>query len=266
MTEMRPSSWRLAAAAAAAVAALAVAGAAQSAPLSLIVTFSATGAITVTLPNGTPVGTTSGAPTVIPAGYYVIQMYGPGGCAVLPHWNLRGPGEAISDNMTEGEVNTATYNAYFQPNATYTWVSDAAPSVVHTFVTTADVQGTPPATAGPGGLAASNHGTISSSDLVGSTVLLPRGTLTATVSASGKLSLRYRGRPVTALKQGRYVVVVTDESRSSGFIVRRGKYPPTVVTTRPFTGTRRYVLELRAGTWLFMPRPGQAALSVRLST
>ncbi len=144
MTEMRPSSWRLAAAAAAAVAALAVAGAAQSAPLSLIVTFSATGAITVTLPNGTPVGTTSGAPTVIPAGYYVIQMYGPGGCAVLPHWNLRGPGEAISDNMTEGEVNTATYNAYFQPNATYTWVSDAAPSVVHTFVTTADVQGTRP--------------------------------------------------------------------------------------------------------------------------
>ena len=46
------------------------------------VQFSLTGTITVAGPNGAPLGTTSGQPTVIPAGYYTILLLGPGGCAV----------------------------------------------------------------------------------------------------------------------------------------------------------------------------------------
>ena len=91
------------------------------------------GAISVALPNGQPVGVTSGAPTVIPAGFYTVVLTGPGGCTAMPHFNLNGPGEAIHDNLNEGESDNFTYNAYFLPNSTYTWSSDAAPCVVHTF-------------------------------------------------------------------------------------------------------------------------------------
>src|SRR5205823_1318597 len=93
------------------------------------------GTITLTLPNGTQVGSTSGAPTVIPAGYYVVAMTGPGGCTAVPHFDLRGPGEAIHDNLNEGESDYFEYNAYFKPSSTYVWTSDAAPGVTHTFVT-----------------------------------------------------------------------------------------------------------------------------------
>jgi hypothetical protein len=66
------------------------AGARDAADLSLQVTFTATGSISVTLPDGAPVGTTSGAPTVIPAGYYTIHFSGPLNVAAgMPYFNLR---------------------------------------------------------------------------------------------------------------------------------------------------------------------------------
>jgi hypothetical protein len=49
------------------------ANAGRHATLSLTVTFTANGVVTVTLPDGTPVGSTGGAPTVIPAGYYTLS-------------------------------------------------------------------------------------------------------------------------------------------------------------------------------------------------
>src|SRR5262245_60155275 len=54
------------------------AGARKDANLSLNVNYTAAGLVTVTLPDGTPVGSTSGAPTVIPAGYYSLNLSGPG--------------------------------------------------------------------------------------------------------------------------------------------------------------------------------------------
>lgn len=57
---------------------------ARAATPSLDVTFFPNGTITVTLPDGTPVGSTTGAPTVIPAGFYTVQMTGPGGCSSYP--------------------------------------------------------------------------------------------------------------------------------------------------------------------------------------
>ena len=66
---------------------------------SLDVTFFANGQISVALPDGTPVGTTSGAPTVIPAGVYTISVLGPGGCTQLPLFDLSGPGVRLQDDM-----------------------------------------------------------------------------------------------------------------------------------------------------------------------
>src|SRR5689334_24829558 len=81
------------------------------------VQFSLTGTITVTGPTGAPLGTTSGSPTVIPAGYYTVLLLGPGGCANIPYFELHGPGENIINNLTEGELDNDSVNAYFQPNS-----------------------------------------------------------------------------------------------------------------------------------------------------
>ena len=111
---------------------------------SLDVTFFLNGTISVTLPDGTPVGSTSGAPTVIPAGYYTLLLSGPGACSQLPLFDLSGPGEHLNDDMSGGEVNTEVYTAYFAPSSTYTWrIDNVDPAVVHTFVTSATVVGSP---------------------------------------------------------------------------------------------------------------------------
>jgi hypothetical protein len=235
-----------------------------SASLSLNVSFAANGNITVALPNGMPVGTTSGSPTVIPAGFYTVLLTGPGGCTAMPHFDLRGPGEVIHDNLNEGESDNVTYNAYFMPNSTYTWTSDAAPSVVHTFVTSSDVQGTPPPRSA-NGLSSSKHTTVSSSSLIGSLVLPPRGTLVGTVTAAGKLTLAYNGKSVSTLKAGRYTLKVTDESSTTGFMLRHGKYTPLSVTGAIFVGKRTETVRLTAGHWLVMPRLGQTTYSVIVS-
>ena len=235
-----------------------------SASLSLNVTFAANGSISVALPNGTPVGTTSGSPTVIPAGFYTVLLTGPGGCTSMPHFDLRGPGETIHDNLNEGESDNVTYNAYFMPNSTYTWTSDAAPTVVHTFVTTSDIEGTaPPRSAN--GLSSSNHTTVSSSNLIGSLVLPARGTLIGTVTAAGKLTISYNGKSISTLKAGSYTLKVNDLSSTTGFMLRRGKYAPLSITSATFVGKRTETVRLTAGHWIVMPRLGQTTYSVIVS-
>jgi hypothetical protein len=226
------------------------------------VQFSLSGTITVTGPSGAPLGTTSGQPTVIPAGYYTILLLGPGGCAVIPYFELRGPGENIANNLTEGELDNDTVNAYFQPNSTYTWRNRSAPGAVFTFVTSSDVQGTAPPVAGPKGNEAANHTTVKSTDFVGSDILPQRGTITGSVSAAGRLSLAYQGKSVASLKAGRYTIAVTDRSSTSGFMVRKVRRAATTVTGRTFVGKKSIKLDLTAGKWTFTPIDGKQSFTI----
>ena len=255
---------RVLAASGAAAAVAVFASAAHSrttAPLTLKVNFALTGAITVALPSGTPVGVTSGSPTVIPAGFYILDMNGPGGCAAMPHFLLRGPGVQVFDNLNEGESDHVEYNANFLPSSTYVWSSDAAPGVVHTFVTSSDVVGTaPPRSAG--GLTSGNHTTVKSSDFVGSSILPTRGTLDVTVSATGKLRLAYQGKSVASLKAGRYTVSVIDKSSTSGFMVQKLRHTALSISGRTFVGKRSAKLELTAGKWVFTPSGGKQAYTI----
>ena len=112
----------------------------QSATPTIVVTFNTNGVVTAAL-NGTPLGTTSGAPTVIPGGYYSVLLNGPGDCINLPLFELSGPGVNIQDDMLGGEVDTHSLPTYFLPNATYTWHIDRNQSIVYTFRTSSDVVG-----------------------------------------------------------------------------------------------------------------------------
>jgi hypothetical protein len=251
---------------AAALALVAAPGAAQATParasatLTLEVTFSASGAIAVTLPDGTSVGTTSGSPTVIPAGYYTVVMTGPGGCIEEPLFDLEGPGEQIQSDMNGGEITSAVYNAYFQPSATYSWRTDNVnPGVVHSFATSALVVGTQPASSSPAS-SASQTPAPTAQGIVGSKVsTAPLGTLTATVSAAGRLTLTTRGKTVSIVKPGQYRIEVTDHDPRASFVLQANGAPPDALTRAGFVGSRSVTVTLTSGIWKYYARPAKAA-------
>jgi hypothetical protein len=183
----------------------------------------------------------------------------------MPHFTLRGPGVSVFDNLNEGESDHVEYNANFLPNSTYTWSSDAVPGVTHTFVTSADVVGTAPPRA-PGGLTSGNHTTVKSTDFVGSEILPQRGTITAAVSASGKLSLAYKGKSITKLLAGRYTLKVTDKSSTSGLAVQKLRQRATSVTGATFVGPWTAKVELTAGKWVFKPSGGRQSFTVSVTS
>jgi hypothetical protein len=231
----------------------------------LDVTFSTTGAISVTLPDGTTVGSASGAPSVIPAGYYTVLLSAPGECVQIPLFQLKGPGENIQSDMSGGELNTMVLSAYFAPNSTYTWSDYANPTVAYAFTTSATVVGSPASLDASSSAAASSSpaGTSSgtqqaaptSQDVVGSAITTAaptiRGALAGAVSAAGKLSLRFKGRYVASLSAGRYTLTVTDASTSRGFTLGEMKHQATSLTGTAFTGTRSLSVDLTAGQWFF---------------
>jgi hypothetical protein len=233
--------------------------AANTANLTLDVTFTPNGAITVTLPDGTPVGSDSGSPTIIPAGYYTLLLTGPGGCSELPYFELKGPGENIQNNLDLGEL-TLSIVADFQPNVSYTWLDDANPDVVYTFDTSAQVLGTAPTNnASPTDKSSAGTGsTESSHDIVGASTT-SRGTLLATVATTGRVTLDYRGAKVTHLAAGRYMVTVRDKSMTLGFALRRAGKKILRLTGASFVGTRSISVDLTSGTWsLLGQRSGKA--------
>jgi hypothetical protein len=233
-------------------------------PLTLNVNFFTTGNITLSLPDGTPVGVTTGSPTTIPAGYYQVVELGPGGCSAMPHFSMKGPGVTMFDNLNEGESATVTTFVTFAPNATYTWSNDASPSVIHTFQTSSQILGTAPAKSADG-LSAGGHTTVSSSALVGSAIVPFRGTITGAVSAAGKLTFSFGGKSVKTLKAGRYKFSVTDKSKASGFLLQKKAPGMVTVTGLSFVGKHADTVRLTKGSWSILARPGVKAAAVAVS-
>jgi hypothetical protein len=227
------------------------------------VNYSLNGNITAALADGTALGATSGSGNVIPGGWYVFQMVGPGGCASIPQFILKGPGLYLSDNLDGGETDYIEHIVHLLPSSTYTWSNDAFPSVIHTFQTNSTTVGAPPPDASKKGLSSSNHTTVSSTDLAGSGLLVFRGTLTGAVSAAGRLTISYKGKSVASLKAGRYTIRVTDKSSTNGLVLQKLKHSATVnVSGLAFVGTSAKTLPLSAGKWFFMPRIGKATYVV----
>ncbi len=152
----------------------------------IVVTFNTNGVVTAAL-NGVPLGTTSGAPTVIPGGYYSVLLNGPGDCINLPLFELSGPGVDIQDDMLGGEVDTHSLPIYFVPNSTYTWHIDRAQSIVYTFRTSSDVVGAATPT-GSSSTSSKSSTKPTSQDVVGSALAPFRGTLQQGSSDAGGLA------------------------------------------------------------------------------
>jgi len=221
----------------------------------LEVTFTAQGSVSVTLADGTPVGSTSGAPTVIPAGYYAIALSGPPAISALI--NFAGPGVSLKASL-DACADGTTYEAYFAPNSTYTWRNPDFPAVVGTFATSGVVVGSPPPSMGSSSPGASSSGSahsLGNQGLVGSAASnVPfRGTLLGSVSPSGSLELTFKGKDVVKLVAGNYNITVTDRSAKSQFVLQENFQPPITVTGLGFVGKHTLTLDLTAGQWSFAP-------------
>ncbi|HEX4518972.1 MAG TPA: hypothetical protein VH063_05260 [Gaiellaceae bacterium] len=213
----------------------------------------------ITLADGTPVGTTSGAPTVIPAGSYQLFLNDTSGSVM--QFDLSGPGVSLVTNMTNGEDLAASYVETFQTTAAYTYRDDYQQSTpVWSFTTSSATVSPTPTTGGSSGGGTPPRTTVpvtttTSKTIVGSTqASVPfRGTLDGAVSRTGKLTLALRGKAVGALKAGEYTFKVTDRSKKAGFNVQEIRKGARAVTSTTFVGTRSLKLDLRAGQWFVYP-------------
>jgi hypothetical protein len=109
-------------------------------------------------------------------------------------------------------------------------------------------------TGSTGGSATSGGSSSSSSANSGTSAL--RGTLTGTVSASGKLTFAIAGKPVKRLSAGRYKITVVDKAPTRSFVVREDGHSAVTVSSVPFVGTRSVTLKLAAGHWSFYTSAG----------
>jgi hypothetical protein len=224
---------------------------------SLDVTFNANDTVTVVLANGSPVGTASGAPTTITPGTYNVLIADPTFVSDI-QWDLAGPGVSLVSTCSYGEEPSESWVETFAANATYTWRDDNRPATVYTFATS----GAPAVGSANSGqapltsttpIASGTNGKSSSTDIVGSQTVQFRGTLVGTVSAAGAIRLTIGGKPVGALKAGKYTFSITDASKTSGFTVQEAGRQATTITTAAFTGRKKQTLVLGAGQWLAYP-------------
>jgi hypothetical protein len=126
------------------LAAAAAASVARADYPSIYVTFLPTSTLRVMLADGTFLGTSSGAPTVIPPGSYNLLLDDSSLVSDVT-FDLAGPNVKLVTNMSYGEETAETWVETFLPNSTYTWRDDMKPATVFTFVTSS----TPSAGAAP---------------------------------------------------------------------------------------------------------------------
>jgi hypothetical protein len=233
---------------------------ARVAEFSITVVFHPNHSVTATLSDGRQLGTTSGAPTVIPPGHYNVNLDDSAG-AEGPSFDLVGPGVKLYTDMFYGEIPSESYAVDFQPSSTYTWRSDEQPNTVFTFVTSASGgasgAGSGGLSSGSGGTSTGGSGTSKSSDIVGSGTSAFRGALDVIVSKTGSLSLTRNGKKVASLKTGRYTFSVDDESPTSGFTVQPLKAKPQTITSKAYVGSHNVTILLKPGRWFFYTPSGK---------
>jgi len=237
-----------------------VPAAAAADPPPLYIVFHADHTFSAYLASGQVVGTTSGAPSVIPAGTYKLLVDDTSDTDAL--FDLAGPGVKLVTDMTHGEDSMAAFVETFLPSSTYTYRDDMRPALVWTFVTSSETTGSTTTGATSSGSPPSN-GKTQSSDIVGSALAPLRGTLAGMVSAGGKLALTVHGKPVTSLKEGRYTVAIVDGSKALGFALRGFRGAPITITSAAFVGRKALTVALKPGRWFaYSSRSKTIAFSV----
>lgn len=247
----------LAAAALVAVVPVVGAGAAGTAS-QLFVTFQINGTFEVTLPDGTPIGSSSPPGTTIQPGTYELVFDNSQNVKNLD-FQIIGPNVSLQETMGGGEETAMSDYVTFVGNSQYHYFDgnniNSPVSYLQTSAgsgsTGANGSGLPGSNNQVSGTGSSNATVVGSKNASSSSGLPVRGTLVGTVGSAGLLTLELDGKPVTSLKQGRYTVTITDRSSRNGFTIQHASQDPTTVSAVPFVGRRSATLTLRPGQWFY---------------
>jgi hypothetical protein len=177
-------------------------------------------------------------------------------------FQLTGPGVNLSTTIDAGcETDYLFPPTSFKASSTFTAQELSQPSVTRSVFTTL-ASGSPPIPTHNAYTPTSGKGTTSQ-DIVGSGISAAvRGTLTGTLSASGKPTLTSKGKTVSTLKAGRYVFAITDKDPKASFILQihqTGFLAPksTDLTGVEFVGTQRKIVTLKTGKWMYYAGRGK---------
>jgi hypothetical protein len=231
------------------VAALALTAGAQGAVSQTIYAyFDVDGGLQISYSDSSKVGSN------VPPGTYTINLNNNGAddLGVDHIFHLTGPGV---DYKAANVDTTAVFSVTFQAGATYHFFDDLNPKISQTILATTAPA---PTTTNPlPSTPVTSSTKATAGGIVGSQAAPPRpaarGTLTATVRLSGKVTLSYHGQVVSSLKAGLYTVSVTDSSKKSGFVIQQSHKLATSISTAPFTGKKSKTLDLSKGQWFFYP-------------
>jgi hypothetical protein len=218
----------------------------------------------------------SGGPvTSIPPGNYQVQVNTPIQFKLLAdqgipsgsevacgigwvQFQMTGPGVNLSTTLTVGCDSSDTFSAvYFPPNSTFVAQDLWQPSVTRTTISTlasgsptnptSSSASLPTSTTATGGLSALG------TPLTGKTAT-KAGSLGATVSSTGKVTLSYKSKPVARLNAGSYTLSVTSKSKTGGFEIDKVGHKATIVKG---LGTHTVSVTLTGGQWFFAASTGK---------
>jgi hypothetical protein len=229
----------------------------------LLLVYTAGNTLEVTLAGG-PTLTASSPTGQIPFGAYqvVILDDASDGSDPVHMFEFSGPGLNLTTDLQGGDDKSEIYTETLAANSGYTFADSALPGLAPIVFRTT---GTPASGASPGQTTpaqtattttsgtSSSSSQYSNSGVVGSGLAKEpfRGTLTGTVSSTGKLLLTDKGKNVSTLEPGRYLISVLDRSTKNGFIVQQIRKPALTLTGGSFVGTRTKMIVLAAGQWFF---------------
>jgi hypothetical protein len=201
-------------------------------------------------------GTVVRSGSAIPAGSYSVLVYDDGEDA-NPKLAINGPGVSVSTDLNStgmgidapwmgGPYTLQTSSSYSIQDTTL------GSSTLVSFTTSAT------ATAGGGSTTTTTTtatGTVTgggttTTTSVGPTKVAMVGTLVGSVSAAGKATLKFKGKPVKSLKAGRYRITVVDRSKKAGLIVLASQRVITL-SSASTTGTSTHTVTMFVGKSYF---------------
>jgi hypothetical protein len=253
--------WGLVAAAAAvAISGWLGAATARADAAELDITYNSPTSLSVKIAGGASVPSGS----TIPAGSYNVIVYD-AGVDMNPHFTMSGPGVSLStdlDSTGMGIDQTAPFGPYtFQTSSTYQIEdTNSGASTLVTFNTsatsTASSGGGSSSSGGSGSSTGSSSSSTSSSSSKGSSKSSGSttiGTLSASVSAAGKLTLTFGGKTVKSLKAGRYEIRVADHSMKAGVMLGSASTHPMTLSGAAAAGSTAKTVTLGKGKWFVEP-------------
>lgn len=176
------------------------------------------------------------------------------GCKGWVQFQMSGPGVSMYTTLDSGCDSNDVLGAWtFKPSSTYTLQDLNQPNVT-TMTLTTTATGTPiqPKTSPYDKTSGKGQ---TSQDIVGSDIL--RGTLKASLSATGQLLILRNGLPVGQIQAGKWKFQITDLSAKSGVTIKTSGEAAKVLTKAAFTGKHTVTVMLTSGKWTYFSGHGK---------